>query len=223
MAGEPQNLGPMTSAIAIPRTASQPSISASRIAVHDDFLPAGEQRAVFDFLLGPGWGFGAYSDNAPGASRYWFKHFAGYVRDGREDLDPAAVEQQLSAAAPLVAAVWTRLKSGILGGHALTRCYANGYPAGSEGGLHLDSNIDDHFTAIYYPHLAWRPNFAGETVFFNREGSDIIASIYPRPNRLVIFPGTIPHVARGVSRSCPELRITLMFKTAAGAFPKAVA
>jgi SM-20-related protein len=29
----------------------------------------------------------------------------------------------------------------------------------------------------------------------------------------VVFPGLIPHVARGVSRTCPMLRITLMFKT----------
>jgi SM-20-related protein len=53
----------------------------------------------------------------------------------------------------------------------------------------------------------------GETVFFNQEETDIIASIYPKPNRLVMFQGTIPHTARGVSRICPVLRITLMFKT----------
>ena len=53
----------------------------------------------------------------------------------------------------------------------------------------------------------------GETVFFNREKTDIIACVYPKPNRLVIFRGNFPHVARGVSRTCPALRIALMFKT----------
>ncbi|MGH7016591.1 MAG: hypothetical protein ACRED8_05840, partial [Caulobacteraceae bacterium] len=95
----------------------------------------------------------------------------------------------------------------------LTRCYANGYPSGAEGGVHLDSNLPTHFTAIYYPHLAWNPNWAGETLFFDAEGADVIAAVYPRPNRLAVFPGVIPHVARAVSRACPELRITLMFKT----------
>ena len=95
----------------------------------------------------------------------------------------------------------------------LSRCYANGMPAGVEGALHLDSNVDTHLTTIYYPHLNWHPNFGGETVFFDRAGADIIASVYPRPNRIVMFSGTIPHVARPISRQGPDLRITLMFKT----------
>lgn len=183
------------------------------IRVHDEVLPQDEQKQLLSFLKGPGWSYGAFSDNAPGASRYWFKHFAGVVRDGAEALTPQAFEASLQADAPLVAALWRRLQRGPLAGHRLTRCYANGYPSGAEGGLHCDSNVASHFTAIYYPHLAWHPNFAGETVFFEPSGPEIIASVYPKPNRLVVFPGTIPHVARGVSRSCPELRITLMFKT----------
>jgi SM-20-related protein len=50
-------------------------------------------------------------------------------------------------------------------------------------------------------------------VFFNREQTDIVASIYPRPGRLVVFRGMTAHVVRGVSRTCSALRITLMFKT----------
>jgi hypothetical protein len=38
-------------------------------------------------------------------------------------------------------------------------------------------------------------------------------SIPSQTDRLVIFRGNYPHVARGVSRTCPALRITLMFKT----------
>jgi SM-20-related protein len=182
------------------------------IRVHDDVLPTDEQRALLTFLKGPGWAFGAYSDAEPGASRYWYKHFAGVRRDGREPLDPVAIETELEGA-PLVAGLWRRLKAGVLAGHRLTRCYANGYPSGTEGGLHRDSNIATHFTCIYYPHLAWKPNFAGETVFFDHQEREIVAAVYPRPNRLVVFPGLMPHVARGVSRTCPDLRVTLMFKT----------
>jgi SM-20-related protein len=78
----------------------------------------------------------------------------------------------------------------------------------------LDSSVPTHFTLVYYPHLSGHPNYGGETVFFDPSGSDIIAAVYPRPKRLVAFPGTMPHVARGVSRKCPDLRVTLMFKTA---------
>lgn len=194
--------------------AAEPVCSAADIAVHDNVLSPDEQQATLNFLRGPGWGYGAFSDPAPDASRYWYKHFAGYVQTGQENLDPDQIDRELERNAPLAARMWGRLRSTVLRGHRLTRCYANGYPFGSEGGLHMDSNIRDHCTVIYYPHLAWHPNYGGETVFFNATGDEIIASVYPRPNRLVVFAGTIPHVARPISRKCPELRITLMFKTA---------
>jgi len=187
---------------------------ATGLQVHDRFLPRDVQERVLALLKAPGWAFGAFSDAAPEASRYWYKHFAGYVKTGLEERDPAQIEAELRANAPLIGEVWSRIKASVLPGHELTRCYANGYPAGAEGGLHVDSNIPTHFTAIYYPHLSWRPNDAGETLLFNQAGDEIIAAIYPRPNRLAAFPGVIPHVARGVSRTCTQLRITLMFKTA---------
>jgi SM-20-related protein len=49
-------------------------------------------------------------------------------------------------------------------------------------------------------------------LFFNELGDDVLCAVYPKPNRLVSFPGEIPHVARGISHMCPLLRITLMFK-----------
>lgn len=183
------------------------------IRVFDDLLPPDDRKPLLAFLKGPGWSYGAFSDSTPGAPRYWYKHFAGLVRDGPEPSDPLAYEAELGAYAPMVAQLWQKLKAGLLVGHALTRCYANGYPYGSDGGLHYDSNVDTHFTCIYYPHLVWHPNWSGETVFFNQAGDEIIASVYPRPNRLVVFPGNVAHIARGVARVCPEMRITLMFKT----------
>ncbi|HUO12587.1 MAG TPA: hypothetical protein VMU37_07505 [Caulobacteraceae bacterium] len=199
----------------------RPSFKFTDIQVYESVLAESLQREVLAHLHEPGWAFGAYSDASPNASRYWYKHFAGYVRDGQEARTARGVEDELAATSTVVCSVWRQLKSGPLAGHTLTRCYANGYPAGSEGGLHLDSNVTDHYTAIYYPHTSWHPNFAGETVFFAADGSDILLSVYPKPNRLVVFPGVIPHVARGVSRMCPQLRVTLMFKTAKSSFPMA--
>jgi SM-20-related protein len=183
------------------------------LMVYDDILPADGQRAVLDFLLSPGWDFGGYSSRAPGASRYWFKHFAG-IKSEPEELDTNLyIEEALLSSAPILARVWSELKKEILKGHRLTRCYANAYPFGSEGNVHQDANLSAHFTSIYYPHLVWQPDYAGETVFFNEAEDEIIAAVYPRPNRLIVFPGTIPHCARAISRVCPLLRVTLMFKT----------
>jgi SM-20-related protein len=199
--------GPAT----LPRAHAPRPAEPKGVVAHDDILQQDEQKTLLSYLKGPGWAYGAFSD--PEGARYWFKHFAGIVNDGREGVDPEAFEETLESTAPLVAQLWRRLKAGPMAGHKLTRCYANGYPAGAEGGLHRDSYLPNHFTAIYYPHLSWKPNYAGETVFFDAAEQEIIASVYPRPNRLVVFPGLMPHVARGVSRACPEMRITLMFKT----------
>jgi SM-20-related protein len=183
------------------------------VMVYDDLLPANGQREVLDFLVSPGWEFGGYSSHAPGASRYWFKHFAGIKSDPKELGTNLRIEEELLSTAPILARVWSELRREVLKHHRLARCYANAYPFGSEGSLHKDANLAAHFTSIYYPHLEWHPDYAGETVFFNEAADEIVAAVYPRPNRLVMFAGTIPHCARAVSRTCPTLRVTLMFKT----------
>ena len=176
----------------------------------DNFLPQAEQAALWAFLCSPGWSFGAFSADA--GHRYFYKHYAGIKQSPHEYDDPAAVEREL-AEHPLVAQVWARLRAGALKGQRLGRCYANGMPPGAEGGVHLDSNVPEHYTAIYYPHPAWNADMAGETLFFNPARDEVVAAVYPKPNRLVIFPGTIPHVARPMSSRVNDLRITLMFKT----------
>ena len=182
------------------------------VKVFDNLLEPQVQAAVWAYLNGPGWSYGGYSAGGD-VDRYFYKHFAGYMNDGREQRDVQAIEQQLFQTAPLLAQIWTALKAGPLSGQILSRCYENGMPGGVEGSLHQDSNIETHLTSIYYAHPAWSPEFAGETLLFNAAGDEIVAAIYPRPNRLAVFAGTVPHVARPMSRRRSELRITLMFKT----------
>jgi SM-20-related protein len=183
------------------------------VSIFDGYLAPADHRLVFDFLSQPGWAFGAFSDGEPTTSRYFYKHFAGIFADGRESRTTDDIESELRSASPLLANFWNSLKRGPLRGQALARCYANGMPSGIEGSVHLDSNIDGHLTTIYYPHPEWQPNFGGETLFFNADASDLTSALYPKPNRLAIFSGTIPHVARPTSHRFTDLRITLMFKT----------
>lgn len=184
-----------------------------KITVFDNLLPPDQHAAIWRFLNLGGWSYGGYSTEGPEADRYFYKHFAGFRTTGAEERTPAQIEDELAQSAPMLAQFWTALKAGPLAGQALARCYANAMPGGVEGGLHLDSNVETHLTSIYYPHPEWNPNWGGETLMFNETGDEIVAAIYPRPNRLVVFAGTIPHVARPMSRKRPELRITLMFKT----------
>jgi hypothetical protein len=114
----------------------------------------------------------------------------------------------------LIADVWNKLKEFHLKGHSLVRCYANAHTYGVEGAPHTDSSIDGNFTTILYVVPEWKTEWAGETAFFNAEG-DVVASVMPRPNRMITFDGTQLHAARALARICPKIRITLMFKTKA--------
>ncbi|WP_394764439.1 2OG-Fe(II) oxygenase [Phenylobacterium sp.] len=187
-------------------------MSAAPVTVYDNLLASSEHAVLWAFLNQPGWSHGGYSSDQPAADRYFYKHYAGYRKSGSEPLT-GEIEDELAQSAPMLANMWRGLKAGPLAGHRLARCYANGMPGGAEGGAHVDSNIPTHMTAIYYPHPVWSPDFGGETLLFNDARDEVIAAIYPRPNRLAIFSGVIPHVARPMSRRCTDLRITLMFKT----------
>lgn len=188
----------------------------SAVRIFDDFLSAESHATIWRYLNEPGWAYGGYSASSAEAERYFYKHFAGFVQDGREPLSAQAIEDQLVHSAPLLAQMWRTVSNAAFDGQALARCYANGMNGGVEGGVHLDSPDAAHFTAIYYPHLAWNPNFGGETLLFTADGNEILAAIYPKPNRLAVFAGNIPHVARPMSKRCKDLRITLMFKTMPG-------
>jgi SM-20-related protein len=183
----------------------------------DELLAEPERKPIFDLLRGGGWRFGWKSIPEQDQFSFWHKHFAGHRLPDHLDKDgkgkPYNCSDELRETAPLLYNLWLALRNTTLKGHTLIRCYANAHSYGSDGTLHADSVSDHSYTSIYYPHDTWSPNWGGETVFFNHKKTDIIASVYPKPNRFLMFQGTIPHVARGVSRTCPALRITLMFKT----------
>lgn len=182
----------------------------------DGVLSAEQHKAVHEFVSAPGWEYGWKSNPKRDIFSFWHKHYAGSRK--HDDSEQYDCSEELKAA-PVLYDFWQRLADGPLRGHTIVRCYANAYPYGADGTLHADSKARNSFTCVYYPHPQWSPNWGGETVFFNKEETDLIFSAYPKPNRLVVFPGTVPHVARGVSRACPVLRMTLMFKTEYGKGP----
>ena len=190
----------------------------SHFGCFDGILTEEDRDQIDAFLQAPGWSFGWKSHSKTDVYSFWHKHFAGYkksdkYRIGEGKWPPPDCSEELRQNSALIFEFWSLLRNTLLKGHSLVRCYANGMPFGSEGTLHTDSDSPTSYTSVYYPHRDWQPNWAGETVIFNKAKDDIVASIYPKPNRLLIFRGDTPHVARSVSRTCPSLRITLMFKT----------
>jgi SM-20-related protein len=179
----------------------------------DNVLPQHAHSQVFDLLYGPGWQFGWKSHTNRDMFSFWHKQFAGTLKPDHDGTKQFNCATELGQRSPLLFEFWRHLSGTILKGHTIVRCYANAYPYGSEGTLHTDSINPNSYTAVYYPNPRWSPNWGGETVIFNREENEIVSCVYPKPNRLLVFNGMMPHIARGVSRTCPVLRITLMFKT----------
>jgi SM-20-related protein len=166
--------------------------------------------------MDPGWGWGWRSNRSRDAFRFWHKHFAGKLQsDGSgqpEDMGEDCADE-LKQSYPLIWCLWEDVSTLLLKGHTLVRCYANGLQYGSDGTVHTDSVVQTSYTSVYYPHAQWNPDWGGETMFYDLAKTEILGCSYPKPGRLVCFPGTVPHRAAGVSRTCPVLRVTLMFKT----------
>jgi hypothetical protein len=157
------------------------------------------------------WTFGWQSNRDKVPFGHWNHDFLGTSRTNQVNADHVLFEDP--DLQPL-RSIWQRLKQEVCPDHHLVRCYANAHTFGVEGFVHTDSRLPGNYTAIIYVNPAWQPEWAGETVFLNDEG-DICKAVLPKPGRLVFFDGRVRHAARALSRVCPALRVTLMFKTKA--------
>lgn len=185
--------------------------SANRsVCVIDDFVPANLRADLQKLLRGAIWAYGWKSVKDRDPFPFWHSHFAG-----ADDLASCEEELQDNPNCKAVDALWRLLSAKVLKSHKIVRAYANGHTYGAEGYIHVDSLDSRYFTTIYYAHASWEADWAGETVFFEQPSGNRATAVLPVPGRLVFFPGDMPHVARGVSRSCPDLRMTVVFKTVA--------
>ncbi|MGJ4729261.1 2OG-Fe(II) oxygenase [Luteimonas sp. SDU101] len=198
--------------MSITSAVSEPSATPveGEVLVFDDLIEPEQHRSILTLVRGPIWAYGWKSVQGRDRFSFWHAQFAGGGKDSRENcLDELA---RNSIAAPILA-LWERLSSTVLGGYEPIRVYANAHTYGIEGYVHQDSaDNENYFTAIYYAHNAWHPDWAGETAFVDRETGDVTSAVYPRPGRVILFRGSTPHVARSPSRECPELRVSVVFK-----------
>lgn len=63
-------------------------------------------------------------------------------------------------------------------------------------------------TLLYYANRGWKPEWAGETLFFNEELSEVMYTSMYVPGRIILFDGGIPHSIRAQSRYAPQYRFT---------------
>ncbi len=94
----------------------------------------------------------------------------------------------------------------------LLRAYANGSTSDRYSFIHVDSTNEAEWTILYYANLVWKPEWAGETVFYRDDHKEITNVIYPTPGKVIMFNGTIPHTGRPPSHFYRGLRVTYAFK-----------
>lgn len=122
---------------------------------------------------------------------------------------------------PELLVIWHKINTEFFNEQAkLIRCYANRHTFGTEGYIHTDTQRKEDQTCIVYMDEEWKADWGGETVFYNKEVTEIVKAVIPKFGQVVVFAGDIPHCAKPISRICSKVRTTLMFKVTID--PKAV-
>lgn len=96
--------------------------------------------------------------------------------------------------------------------YRLHRAYVNLSTAQDVYHYHVDSTHDNDKTMLYYCNTYWEENWEGETHFGDDNAKEIIASASFKPNRIVLFNGTIPHKSSQPSFFAREYRFVLTLK-----------
>jgi hypothetical protein len=92
------------------------------------------------------------------------------------------------------------------------RAYTNYAAYGDMLYTHTDCRPDQReLTVLWFLSTHWEPEWGGETMFFDTSG-DAMFCASPKPGRLIVFDGAIPHVGRPPSRICFAPRYTFAIK-----------
>jgi hypothetical protein len=103
-------------------------------------------------------------------------------------------------------------KYNLLPTHELHRGYVNFSNSSTVDNMHVDTPNENDYTMLIYPNMNWDIDWGGETLFYHPHTLEIITAVRPKPGRIVIFNGTIPHSARPPQQNCPEPRYTIALK-----------
>ncbi len=169
----------------------------------NNFLPTSIADSLHDYVRNLPFKYGWKSNKTIGYA-HWNHDIAKAGPSNGLD-----VQNKLSG---VVLDAWNFIKEAYMPEHILIRCYANTHTYGVEGYPHTDSLRPHDTTVVVYMNKNWKREWGGETLIYH--GDSIEHAELPAFNRGLIFRGDQLHCARGVTRVCPEQRLTLMFKCA---------
>lgn len=182
------------------------------IQVMDNVIDKRKLQACQYFLEKAAWRYG-WPSNTDMPYGHWNVDLSQTPKHNSADV--------ASKVPPVVLEIWKDVNKAFFHNKAtLVRCYANRHTFGTEGYIHTDSDRTEDQTCVVYMDTNWDVDWGGETTFYSTDKSAIINAVIPSFGRTAVFPGNIPHCAKPISRICPKVRTTLMFKVTVD--PKAI-
>ena len=174
-----------------------------KIEVYDNFFPEEIHLEIFKKLMVARWGLSGGIPHKP--EIFW--HYDG-------------LGEQKYFSDFLYEKICTKLDRKF---SKVERIYANGQTASQCGTPHCD---EGDLTFLYYANLEWNVNWQGHLIFMEHNenhipsmGADFAPNdmetsriISYKPNRAVLFPGSIWHYADAPSKFFNGLRISLAYK-----------
>ena len=91
--------------------------------------------------------------------------------------------------------------------------YVNVLKNGDLPGIHVDAphHVPENKTVILYLNYEWHPNWGGETIFYDHN-LDAQRIVTPKPGRVLMFDGRLPHTGRPPTPRYPMNRYIMTFK-----------
>lgn len=181
------------------------------ICVVDNAVTDEEQCQIAEQLHAAIWRFGWPINHAPFARPCWHSFIAGSQRVERQSSDAELANHPQWG---FLSTFWGRVRSTHMPEATLLGVYANGQTFGQDSPIHRDNKASEKgLTVVMFCNDHWATCWGGELVFYDHQKENIIKAVLPKPGRIVIFNGHVPHSARSPSADCERLRMTLAFKT----------
>lgn len=167
-------------------------IDGRTLDVFDGAVSFSEREHIYSVVRNSMYRIG--NEDADAVETAQHKYMCAYYNDG--DVEHTGIMQFIRDTP-----VW-----GIVGHLPLVRAHVN---LSTPTDCHWAHDHRGQMGLLYYVNKHWKHDWAGETMFFNDDLSEVFhASVYT-PGRIIVFDGEMPHSVRPQSSIAPTYRFTL--------------
>ncbi|MCV9920629.1 2OG-Fe(II) oxygenase [Pseudomonas sp. BT-42-2] len=181
------------------------------ICVIDEGISAEDHAQLHQKLSESIWRYGWPYPYGPLERPSWHSFIAGSRRNELEDCEQELRERPGWG---FLADFWARIKAAHMPNATLLGVYANGQTSAQDGPIHRDNTPEEPGqSVIVFCNDHWASCWGGELVFYDDDKDSIVMTVQPKPRRVVVMNGEVPHAARAPAASCNRLRMSVAFKT----------